>query len=119
MEQRLTPAVFSGSAISALVGLLMGVLLHLPWEKHPGGPQILLSAAEAAQPARPAPDEAVEAPAPEPIQTADLDTGYAPPTPLPVTRLHPEMFDVQPAAAEDAERQDVDGLATADEAPPP
>ena len=110
MEQRLTPEVFYGSAIAALVGLVFGVALHAPWEKHPGGPQILFSRAEAAERVQPPVEDAAteQAVSAEPVQAADLDTSYVPPSPLPVTRLHPEMFDVQPAAVEDAQREDVD-----------
>ncbi|MGZ3276217.1 MAG: hypothetical protein ACXU82_16730 [Caulobacteraceae bacterium] len=118
MEQRLEPEVFYGSAIAALCGLMFGLMLHVAWEKHPGGPQILLfSRAEAAE-AHPDPAEPEETVATaDQALAADLDTGYLPPQPLPVTRLHPEMFDVQPATAGDVERQDVDDLA-ADAAPP-
>jgi hypothetical protein len=116
MEQRLTPEVFYGSAIAALCGLLFGLMLHTAWEKHPGGPQILFSRAEAAE-AHPDPAASSDAiAASNQTEVADLDVGYLPPDPLPVTRLHPEMFDVQPAAADEAEREDVDDLAA--EEPP-
>jgi hypothetical protein len=118
MEQRLTPAFFCGSAIAALTGLLFGVVLHLPWQKHPGGPQIQVAAAQAAEPAHPAVDDAtVDVAASIPVESADLDSGPVTPDPLPVTRLHPELFDVQPAATDETERQDADDLA-ADVAPP-
>jgi len=121
MEQRLTPEVFYGSAIAALCGLLFGLLLHIAWQKHPGGPQILLSRAEAAEVVRPTVDDAaVAVPAADPIEVADQDTALVPPAPLPVTRLHPEMFDVQPAAAGEAQREDVGELAAdADPQAPP
>jgi hypothetical protein len=126
MEQRVTPGFFYGSALAALVGLLLGLMLHGSWEKHPGGPHIWFSSAAAealAKPAeaagdQPAADEAP--PPPEQAQLAVLDAGYVPPDPLPVIRLDPDRFDPRPAAAEDAERQDVDDLvADAPPAPPP
>ena len=117
MERRLTQEVFYGSAIAALCGLLLGVLLHTPWQNHPGGPQILFSRAEAAEVVRPdAEDPAAEPPALAPAEVIDEDTSYAPPDPLPVTRLHPEMFDVQPAATADEQREGDDDAA-ADAAP--
>ena len=116
MEQRLSQEVFYGSAIAALCGLLFGLLLHIPWENHPGGPQILFSRAEAAEPVHlDAEDPTAEAAANRPTEVADEDTGHVPPNPLPVTRLRPGMFDVQPAA-EDEQREDVDD-AVADAAP--
>jgi hypothetical protein len=119
MDQRPTPEFFCGSAIAALTGLLFGLLLHTPWEKHPGGPQILFSTAAAAELARPAgADDAVQASTPDPVENADLEPASVTPAPLPVTRLSPEMFDVQPAAADEAERRDVGDL-TADAVPPP
>jgi hypothetical protein len=119
MEQRLSQEVFYGSAIAALCGLLFGLLLHIPWEKHPGGPQILFSRAEAAElPRVDAEKLAAAAPADRPIEMADEDTGHVPPEPLPVTRLRPQMFDVQPAAADDEQRVGVDdAIADADAAP--
>ena len=117
MEQRLSQEVFYGSAIAALGGLLFGLLLHIPWEKHPGGPQILLSRAEAAEPVRLSADDlTADAPVDRPTEVADEDTGHVPPDPLPVTRLRPGMFDVQPAAADEEQREDVDD-AVADAAP--
>jgi hypothetical protein len=116
MDQRLTPELFCGSAIAALAGLLFGLLLHVPWAKHPGGPQILFSTAQAAEPVRPLPADAAAA-APAPAETAALDTRYGPPAPLPVVRLRPDMFDVQPAAAGEAGREDIDDLLV-DAAPP-
>jgi hypothetical protein len=106
MEQRLTPEVFYGAAIAALIGLVFGLLLHIGWEKHPGGPQILFSAAEAAEPVRPAIVDGAE--------VADLDASPVEPTPLPVVRLHPEMFDVKPAAADEIQRQDAGETPTED-----
>jgi hypothetical protein len=109
MEQRPTPEFFSGAAIAALCGLLFGLLLHTPWEKHPGGPQILFGSAQAAEPSRPAPrEDAADSGPSAPTEVANPDTGYVRPDPLPVTRLAPQMFDVQPAAAEEAERRNVD-----------
>lgn len=118
MEGKPEPEVFYGSAVAALVGLTFGLALHIPWDKHPGGPRILLSQAEAAEPARPVvADEPTDRPVAAPVELVDEDTSYLPPTPLPVTRLHPEMFDMRPAAADEAERQDVDD-AVADDTPP-
>ena len=127
-EDTVEPGAFYGSAIAALIGLLMGLMLHGPWDKRPGGPQIWFSSAAAealAHPAKTDDDQAAVDAAPQPVedqQLADLDLDYVPPDPLPVTRLAPDRFpdrvDAQPAAAEDAERQDVDGLMTADAAPP-
>ena len=117
MEQRLSQEVFYGSAIAALCGLLFGLLLHIPWEKHPGGPQILFSRAEAAEPVRlNAEVPAAQARMDRPTEVADEDTGPVPPSPLPVTRLRPQMFDVQPAAADEEQREHVDD-AVADAAP--
>ena len=117
MEQRLSQEVFYGSAIAALCGLLFGLLLHIPWENHPGGPQILFSRAEAAElPRVDAEDLTADAPTDRPTEVADEDTGHVTPDPLPVTRLHPEMFDVRPAAADEEQREDVDE-AVADAAP--
>lgn len=116
MRERLTPEFFCGSAMAALTGLLFGLMLHIPWQKHPGGPQIL-SRAQAAE-AHPAKSSPANAVAGGPAELADFDDGPVPPDPLPVVRLRPEMFDTQPAAADDAERRDVDEL-LADEAPPP
>ena len=107
MEQRVTPEFFCGAGVAALCGLLFGLVLHIPWQKHPGGPQILFGSAQAAEPSRPISREAaVGAAQAAPTEIADLDTSYVEPAPLPVVRLHPEMFDVQPAAAGDAERQE-------------
>jgi hypothetical protein len=111
MEQRLTPGLFCGSAVAALTGLLFGLLLHVPWAKHPGGPRILFSRAEAAEPAHPA------AVPPEPVEAADLDTRHVAHHPLPVVRLRADMFDVQPAAADGAQRKSVGDLVV-DAAPP-
>ncbi len=115
MDQQPTQEVFYGSAIAALCGLVFGLMLHIPWEKHPGGPQILFSRAEAAEVVRPAAeDTAAEVRAVDQVEVADEDTGRVPPAPLPVTRLHPEMFDVQPAATDDERREDVDDVAAED-----
>jgi hypothetical protein len=114
MEEKLKPGFFYGSAIAALVGLLFGLLLHIPWEKHPGGPRILFSTAEAAEPVR---SDATDSPASRletsPTAVDDDDTGPVPADPLPVTRLNPGMFNVQPAADE-ARREDVDDSVAAD-----
>jgi hypothetical protein len=115
MEQRLTPEVFYGSAIAALCGLLFGLLLHAGWQRHPGGPRILFSSAEAAELAHADADTPRTA-QPDPVVLADDNCSYVPPDPLPVTRLAPQMFDVQPAAADEAERQSVDDV-VADDAP--
>ena len=117
MEQRLSQEVFYGSAIAALCGLLFGLLLHIPWEKHPGGPQILFSRAEAAELPRVDAENLVAAASTDrQVEVADEDVSHVTPDPLPVTRLRPEMFDVQPAAAGDDEREDIDDVA-ADDAP--
>jgi len=116
MEYRPVPEVFYGSAIAALSGLMFGLMLHAAWEKRPGGPQILSSAAHAATVASATPEDAPTV-GPQSVDLADLDTGPVPPSPLPVTRLHPEMFDVQPASTGEAEREDVDDLLV--DAPPP
>lgn len=109
MGQRLTPEFFYGSAIAALTGLLCGLLLHIAWEKHPGGPRILFSSTEAAEPTRPAAEDAApKVPAAE--IAAELDTTHVKADPLPVTRLAPDMFDVQPATAVETERQGADDL---------
>ena len=115
MEQKLTPGFFYGSAIATLVGLLFGLMLHAGWEQRPGGPRILFSTAAAAEPTHPgAYASAEDGPAADQVELADLDTSYATPDPLPVTRLAPQMFDVQPdvqpAAADEAERQDADDV---------
>jgi hypothetical protein len=120
MEQKVTPDFFYGSALAALIGLLAGLVLHGPWENHARAPQIWFSSAAAEQLARPQTNtDAVAAVQPEQPQQqfADLDVGYLPPDPLPVTRLAPERFDPRPAASE-VEREDVDDLA-ADAAPAP
>ena len=106
MEDRVTPGAFYGSAIAALCGLAMGLMLHGAWSNHTHGPQLQLSSAAAAELARPAGDE----PQAAPELAADLDTSYVDPTPLPVTRLDPDRFDVKPAA-EDVAREDVDAPA--------
>jgi hypothetical protein len=122
MDQRLKPAFFYGSGIAALTGLLFGFVLHAAWQKRPGGPQIIFASAAAAEFASPntdAPTADQTGPEPaDPVQLADLDTGPVTPDPLPVTRLAPDMFDVQPAAASEGERQDV-GDVVADDAPQP
>src|SRR5437879_1052728 len=110
MEQRLTPEFFMGSAIAALFGLAFGLLLHGPWQKNAGGPQIWFASAAAEALVQPSgEDDPVSSP--QPLELADFDTGYVPPTPLPVTRLDPARFDpdrvdVRPAQADDAERLD-------------
>lgn len=127
-EDTITPGAFYGSALAALCGLLLGLLLHGPWRSHPGGPQILFASAAAAELARPASDDAGQASsAAEPpaapaadAQLAELDTGYTPPDPLPVTRLAPDRFgsddaEVQTAAFGD----DGDDDQTADAAKAP
>src|ERR1700761_2020236 len=114
MEDRVTPGAFYGSAIAALCGLAMGLMLHGAWSNHTHGPQLQLSSAAAEELARPADDDAPQA-ASEPV--ADLDTSYVDPTPLPVTRLDPDRFDVKPAAAEGAAREDADASADAQPAP--
>lgn len=124
MEERLTPGAFYGSAIAALCGLAMGLMLHGAWQNHSGGPQLLASSAAAAELARPAGDDAPQT-APEQDsqavagneQLADLDTSYVDPSPLPVTRLAPDRFDVKPAV-EDVAREDADDQ-TADAEPEP
>jgi hypothetical protein len=108
MGQRLTPEFFYGSAISALCGLLLGLMLHVAWQNNPGGPQIQLPESVAAATA--------VSPAAEPVE-AGLDAGHTRPSPLPVTRLAPQMFDVQPAAADGTQRDDAGDLVV-DAAPP-
>jgi len=119
MEGKVTPTAFYGSAIAALSGLLLGLLLHAPWQDHSNGPQILFSSAAAAELARPAnadDGQALSADDPQAAansQYASLDgayndPGYIPPDPLPVTRLAPGRFgsdetEVQPASAGSAE----------------
>jgi len=118
MEDRVTPGAFYGSAIAALIGLAMGLMLHGSWQNHSAGPQLLLGSAAATQLARPAGDnDAQAAPVSAPQQTADLGASYVDPDPLPVTRLDPDRFDVKPAA-EDVVRADVDDqTADAESAP--
>jgi hypothetical protein len=113
------PALFNGSAIAALVGLLIGLVLHDPWTNHAKGPQIWLSSAAAAELAQPATDARLADIEPDRVepQLADLDVDYVPPDPLPVTRLAPDRFDVHPAAADDAQREDADDE-VADAVPP-
>jgi hypothetical protein len=120
MEQRVTPGLFYGSALSALIGLVFGLALHGPWESHPGGPQIWFSSAAAEELKRPATaEDAIAAVAQdEPQQVAELDTTYLPPEPLPVTRLDPDRFDPKPAATDPAERVEVEDQ-VADAAPTP
>jgi hypothetical protein len=112
MEQRLTPEFFYGSAIAALCGLLFGLLLHAAWQKHPGGPQILFGSAQAAE----AVPDSRQVDQPASVELVDNDTGHVTPDPLPVTRLAPHMFEVQPAAADEAKRQAIDEV-VADDAP--
>lgn len=123
MEGQVTPGAFYGSAIAALCGLLLGLMLQQPWRSHPGGPQILFNSAAAAELARPTNQDRNRGPPSEDQQIAqgnqqlaDLDAtyndpGYIPPDPLPVTRLDPDRFDVQPAAAEPAELEPADEAA--------
>src|ERR1700743_2473222 len=106
MEEHVTPGAFYGSALAALCGLAMGLMLHGSWTNHTHGPQLQLSSAAAEELARPG-DDQEPASAPAPQQAADLNTDYVAPTPLPVPRLDPDRFDVKPAA-EDAVREDVD-----------
>ena len=123
MDQRVTPGFFYGSAMAALVGLLAGLVLHGPWESHPGGPQIWFSSAAAEELAKPIGDADLTAPPAGDLagdagdagatQLAELDAGYVEPSPLPVIRLRPERFDVRPASANMAARVD-DDLAEAD-----
>ncbi len=117
-EDTVEPGAFYGSAIAALIGLLVGLMLHGPWDQRPGGPQIWFSSAAAealAHPATTDDDQPAVDEAPQPVEAqrlADLD--YIPPDPLPVIRLAPDRFpdriDAQPAATEDAARQDVDDV---------
>lgn len=120
MEQRVTPGLFYGSAFAALIGLLMGLALHGPWESHAGGPQIWFSSAAAEELKRPATaEDAIAAVAPEELQqVAEIDTAYIPPNPLPVTRLAPDRFEVAPASADTVEREAIDDE-TADAASAP
>jgi hypothetical protein len=117
MEQRPTPAFFYGSAAAALVGLLFGLALHAAWQKNPGGPQMIAAkaASEVVNPGTGDPPTG----RPAPVELADQDASPAPLAPLPVTRLAPQMFDVQPAAADPAERQDVAGVLAGDVPQPP
>lgn len=125
MEERVTPGAFYGSAVAALCGLLLGLLLQQPWRSHPGGPQILFSSAAAAELAQPSRNDS-DAGAPfeeqqiaegaQPLADLDAtynDPGFIPPDPLPVTRLDPGRFDTQPAAADPADRVADDDVADA------
>jgi hypothetical protein len=106
MEERVTPGAFYGSAIAALCGLVFGLVLHGPWENHPGGPRLQFSSAAAAE-THPTTDPAAyddsQAPSADDIQAiaseqlanfdnAYNDPGFIPPDPLPVTRLAPDRF---------------------------
>src|SRR5690348_13985943 len=124
MLDRLTPGAFYGAALAALCGLLMGPMPQDPWQKHPGWPQILFNSAAAAELAKPAGQDA-SAPADADPQAAGNeqlasldatynDPGYITPTPLPVTRLDPDRFDVQPAEAGPPEFEDVDEVGAVD-----
>lgn len=118
MRCQVTPGAFYGSAIAALSGLALGLMLHTPWQDHSAGPQLLTPSAATAALAEPASDDAPP-PASANAQLADADTGYVEPDPLPVTRLDPDRFDPKPAAEEVA-RQDVDDeQETADAQPAP
>src|SRR4051812_2014917 len=114
MEQKVTPGFFYGSALATLIGLVLGLALHGPWESHPGGPQIWFSSAAAEELKRPvaAEDQArIPDPTQDVQQVADTATSYVPQEPLPVTRLDPDRFDPKPADADPAEREDVDEIA--------
>ena len=45
MEEHVTPGAFYGSALAALCGLAMGLMLHGSWTNHTHGPQLQLSSA--------------------------------------------------------------------------
>ena len=126
MEDRLTPGAFYGSAIAALIGLALGLMLHSSWRDHSTGPQLLtrsVAAAELVRPADDAPQTAADPPAPSgpapsgDEQLAEYDTGYVAPDPLPVTRLDPDRFDPKPAAEEVARTDVNDETADAEPAP--
>jgi hypothetical protein len=126
------PSLFYGSAISACVGLALGLALHGPWadQEHPGGPQIYFASAVAAELARPADDsEIIEASAPaedSAYGAGDTALSYAaadqlPPNSLPLVRLTRMGGPARPAAA-DVERvstevaaQDADDITTVDD----
>jgi hypothetical protein len=85
-----------GTAVSALCGLALGLALHGSWrDSHAGGPRLLLSPAQAAEPDHPAVEaDAAESAPTEPALAfqdasvnAPLDDTPLPVDPLPVTRL--------------------------------
>jgi hypothetical protein len=105
MVAKVGPSLFYGTAVSAALGLALGLALHGPWQsdRPAPGPQLLISTAQAAEaPPRPRDTES------EPTQY--IDPGPLPPNPLPVTRLTATGGDPLPASA-DEERVTVDDVA--------
>ncbi len=109
-------SLFYGMSVSALCGLALGLALHGPWhDAHAGGPRLLFSRAEAAEP-----DHAIDAATPPEadssfVATQDVnvdtatDTGLLPADPLPVTRLTRRGGEpIVEAAAADVERAPVE-----------
>lgn len=114
MEEQIRPSLFYGTAVSACLGLALGLALHGPWQSRAGGPQILFASAAASELAR-APNDAdlieAAAPAEQPaypdITLADI--GPLPADPLPVTRLARSGGSPLPAHA-DIQRVSADTL---------
>jgi hypothetical protein len=105
-------SLFYGTAISTCLGLALGLALHGPWadEQRPGGPQIYVASAAAAELARPVSDsDIVQASAPvEEAANGYSDLAYAaadqlPPDSPPLVRLTRMGGPARPAAA-DAQR---------------
>jgi hypothetical protein len=122
------PSLFYGTAISTCLGLALGLTLHGPWAdaQRPGGPQIYVASAAAAELARPVSDsDVVQASAPvEEAASGDSDLAYAAgdqlaPDSPPLVRLTRMGGPARPAAADvqrvsiDAASQDADDVATA------
>jgi hypothetical protein len=125
------PSLFYGTAISACLGLALGLALHGPWadQEHPGGPQTYFASAAATELARPADDsDIIEASAPvDDTAYGYSDLAYAaadqlPPNSLPLVRLtrmggppRPVQADAQGVPTELAS-QDVDDITAVDDA---
>ncbi len=107
------PSLFYGTAVSAVIGLALGLGLHSEWQSHEGGPQVLVASAAAAELARVRDGNDII----ETSETADttsgfadiswLDTGQGPADSLPVVRLTRMGGAPRPAATE-VERVDAD-----------